>query len=242
MLIVYCGKGERVMYSVYKQDVNDWFIAKLNLIKQVDADIIVAKKASEKVDLKIYREQYVKEVFDRLMQEANIGTLDNFMIADLQRITKYRYPVVSGIIDLFLQEGIFERKDDNFLFINEDKFNYFKEAIIHELKFKTIGDGSDKEIIQIEIIHHWHDHGYAAPYKKNFYGEKHQFYEINNILKIPDDKLKYVKTFDSQIAFEIKIALRFGIVYCGDKDVAIMLDSKLRELGEDSDFLSRASF
>ncbi len=230
------------MYAIYKQNINDWFLAKLSLLKQYDEDINSSKNSKEKTNLEFYKSWYVKEIFDRLMLEYDISKFDKFGTSDLQRVTRFRYPVVSGIIDRFLLEGIFSRKDDNFLFINEDKFNYYKEAIIHELKFKTIGDGEDKEIIKIEINNKWHNNIYMVPYIKYFYGEKHQFYEINNELKIPDNRLNIVKHFDNQIAFEIKIALRFGIVYCGDKDVAIMLDSKLRELGEDSDFLSRVSF
>lgn len=228
------------MFSIYKQSISDWFKEKIQLIEQYNEDIKITDNSDDKAKLMLYKSWYVKEVFDRLQNDCcNMVDLKEFRTSDFQRESCLTYPAASGLIDLFIKEGIIERNVGYASSVNKERFNYYNEPIYHELKITTIGDGEDKDIIKIEINHKWHNDIYMAPYIRYFFSEKHEFYEINSILKIPDKQLKNVRYFDKQTAFEIKIALRYGVIVCDDIEAVKMLDEKLRELEEEPDFVDR---
>ena len=224
------------MFGVYKFNREDWMKAKLDSIfknikeKQEKDDISIDYFA----DPALY--VYVKEIYDRLRDDINFALINEFRIADIQRLTGYTFPVVARIFDLFDAIGLFviEKYKKT---INHCVNNYLSEPVEHYLVIRTFGEDDNKEIVSVLIESKWHHHLYdIRDYR--VVPTKHTIEAVNDVLRMPTDKLVKFE----EIAFEVKIALSRGIVICDKEEKAVLLSKYLEGNNEASDFMNRIFF
>ena len=212
------------MFSVYKKNKTEWMLDKINYVRSLRESL------NDKENCLIV----VKEIFDRIREDVNFYDFVDFKTSDLQRLTRYPYPVIAGIIELFKEYELFALVDDKVLRINESTLEFYMEPVENYVVLRTYVDGAAKEIVGVLIEQIWQGR-ICNHYKKIFAANEAQ----RKALKIEDMGIRKSDIFNIEKAFEIKTILSRGNVVCNSKKQARILSDKLEKLGEASDFMQR---
>ena len=115
--------------------------------------------------------------------------------------------------------------------IDNAKYNYLNEPVVYYMVLRGYGNKSDREITAILIEQIWHSKIIGIN-KELLMPQKHSFADVNNILRVPNDKICRIKEFDKEMAYSIRKRIEKGIVICNSGRNMTALKNKLEELGE----------
>ncbi|MBE5763125.1 MAG: hypothetical protein E7338_02760 [Clostridiales bacterium] len=224
------------MFGVYKLNREEWMKAKLNYAQK---NVVLEREDGVgRVDYLCgsILTKTIKEIYDRLNEDINFNVLNDFSTSDIQRLTKYSYPIVSKIVDLFKDIGLFVVRD-NAMAIDNCINNYLNNPIENYLVLRGFGEDINREIVCLHIESIWHNK-LLSWFNFRINPKNHGLENINNVMKMPNNRM-----FDfAKIGFTLRIALSKGIVICNSKQDAKVLNVELERNNEASDFINRTIY